>query len=106
MNPEIDEKCLLDDETIYEICLGHPVNYKGEAKDWLNEHYHGVDFIAIAQAQAEKAYKAGEGNTREKLIKLLIANDVLCSEEDAIRNGCVVCKNFWQALEKEIGGKE
>lgn len=44
---------------------------------------------AIAQAQVKQ------------MAEWQIKNDVLCSKESANKYGCVVCKNFWQQLEKE-----
>lgn len=38
---------------------------------------------------------------RERITKLAVDNDVLCSEEDAIKHNCIVCKLFWQVLKKE-----
>ncbi|MCK5602482.1 hypothetical protein KAR91_11445 [Candidatus Pacearchaeota archaeon] len=38
---------------------------------------------------------------KERLIKLAIDNDIFCSEEDAIKYNCIICKQFWQVLKKE-----
>ena len=91
MNPEI-EKCLLTDKEIIRA------TYFGCVTDADK---------AIAQAQAEKAYKAGEVEGRKSVIRWLaerrakpsapITFDTLGVEE------CILIKiKDWQLLEKEL----
>ena len=61
-------------------------------------------FLEGAQAQLEADQEKVKAIVQE-IIKLAIESDVLCPKEDAIKNNCIVCKFFWQALKKKRGVK-
>jgi len=53
-----------------------------------------------AKSILEIAVAEAKGLERERILKLAIDNNVLCPEDEVIKNGCVACKAFWEALKE------
>lgn len=85
-------------------------------KRYYKSHLDSVHFEnacklgkVVAQAQAEITWRAREPEIVEarkvgirEIMKLAVENNVLCPEEKANENNCIVCKNFYVKL-KECG---